>query len=128
MSEISDPDSEDDNLDDDIDDIEPDNENDEYAAKKNLKSYIEDIVKEIRKIVNNNRADEPKEPKISLLQPQKLSRKTGRETPIVEEQKKIAENLQNMIVKKIPHLKSGQFKFFDMFIIVPYFISLGEVD
>ena len=110
--------------DDDIDDQEADEA--KYSAPKFLREHIDNVVDEIKKIVVNN------EPDISIgWKGFSIRRSTitcGRKSEkISEKQKQIAEEmLVKMIQRKIPHIRSEQFQYFDMFIIVPYFHSLGK--
>ena len=107
----------------DIDDCEDQTDEGKYEAPKYLRQYFDQVVKEIEQIVKNNPS---KESKRSSTGRNSINGRTSQ--CISEKQKLIAEEmLESMILRKIPQIRSKQFKYFDMFIIVPYFHSLGKL-
>ena len=106
----------------DIDDFEsPDGR--KYEAPEVVMKYINEVVEEINEIVKRNPSKKPRR-RSSIG---KNSINVRKSQSISEEQKKIAEDiLKNKVSRKI-QLGSQKFKFFDMFIIVPYFHSLGKL-
>lgn len=105
--------------DDDIDDHEDQTDEGKYSAPKILRDYIDKVVDEIENTFGHNERDHSKESRVSSILRNSMTRRKSQS--ISEEQKKIADE----ILRKMPQIRSQQFQYFDMFIIVPYFHSLG---
>ena len=108
--------------DEDIDDFEDPTDEGKYSAPEYLRKSVKQLVKEIDKIVKRNPSKESRRSSTGGN-----SRNGRKSQSVSEKQKEIAdEMLEKMILRKIPQIKSKQFQYFDMFIIVPYFHSLGK--
>ena len=114
--------------DDDIDDHEDPTDEGKYSAPEFLRKHIDKVVDEISNIVARNANERylSKESRRSSIGRNTITARKSQS--ISEEQKEIAEKiLDDIIVKKIPEIISQRFQYFDMFIIVPYFHSLGKL-
>ena len=131
MEDMSDSEShteENNDADHDVDDQEDQTDEGKYSAPKFLREHVDKVVDEIRKIVaqNANELDLLKESRRSSIGRNSIT--TRKSQSISPKQEEIAEKMfVRMIVRKIPELRSQRFKYFDMFIIVPYFHSLGKL-